>query len=147
MFDFHVTDRPLQILLAEDNPGDIWWTKHILNECGIHYHLSVVENGEDVLNFLNRTGRFSSSPQPDLLLLDLNLPRITGHELLARIDPSVSICIVTGSVMERQKVITLFKFDARCYLIKPLECRDFIKATCVFEHLRPWLPSAHDPLD
>lgn len=134
-----MADRPIQILLAEDNPGDVWWTKHVLGECRIKHHLSVVENGEDVLNFLNRTGRFSASPEPDLVLLDLNLPRITGAELLARIDPSIAVCIVTGSTMDRHRILNMFKIDARCYLVKPIECEDLIKATCVFEHLRPWL--------
>ena len=77
--------RPIEILLVEDNPGDVRLTKELLKESKIRNRLTVVDNGEDALVFLRRGAKYSNATAPDLILLDLNLPRLNGREVLQRL--------------------------------------------------------------
>ena len=80
-----------EILLVEDNPGDVLLTQEAFREGGLTHRLSVAENGEEALKFLRREDKFKNAPQPDVILLDLNLPKMDGRELLAALkqDPAL----------------------------------------------------------
>ncbi len=131
-------DRPVEILLAEDNQADAKWLRLILSEVGIQYRLSHVTDGEQALNFLLKQPPFADAPDPDLVLLDLNLPRYTGLEVLDKLNDGVRrpICITTGSPLERDTVLKQFKMFAPCYIIKPIDARKLIEAFHCFDHLK-----------
>jgi CheY-like chemotaxis protein len=123
--------EPLDILLVEDNPGDIQLTRIALEEGKICVNLSVVEDGEAALQFLHRQGIYTSAPHPDVILLDLNLPRKNGHEVLAEIkaDPSlrrIPVVILTTSQAE-EDVLKAYNQAANCYITKPVDFNQFIK--------------------
>jgi two-component system, chemotaxis family, response regulator Rcp1 len=120
-----------QILLVEDNPGDVLLTREAFEEGRLAHNLSAVGDGEEAIHFLRREGKFSKAPRPDVILLDLNLPKKDGRELLAEIkeDPSlrfIPIIVLTTSDAE-QDVWRAYKLHANCYLTKPIEVDDFIR--------------------
>lgn len=123
--------RPLQILLVEDNPDDVDLTIEALRESGFAEPLHVVEDGVEALDFLHRRGNFAGALRPDLILLDLNLPRKSGHEVLAEIksDPSlrrIPVVILTTSAADAD-VTRCYELAANCYLTKPVELDDFFQ--------------------
>jgi CheY-like chemotaxis protein len=115
------SSKPIEILLVEDNPGDVRLTQEVLKDGKISNHLSVVEDGAQAIEFLCRTGRFPDAPRPDLILLDLNLPRKDGREVLAEIK--------LNEHWRRIPVIVLTAYDlhANCYITKPIDLEQFIK--------------------
>ena len=132
---------PVNILLVEDNPGDVLLTQEAFSEGRYLPRLSVVEDGEEALTFLRRLGIYSDAPRPDLILLDLNLPRKDGRELLAEVkeDPDlryIPIIVLTTSNAE-QDVRRAYKLHANCYLTKPLDMDDFLKKVRSIEEF--WL--------
>ncbi len=123
--------EPFEILLVEDNPGDVFLTQEAFREGRLAYRLSVVEDGEEAMRFLRREGRHSKAPQPDLILLDLNLPKKDGRELLGEVkmDPElrqIPVIVLTTSKAE-QDVAKAYKLHANCYLTKPIQMDDFLK--------------------
>ncbi len=121
----------VNILLVEDNPGDVLLTREAFREGSYFPQLSVVEDGEEALQFLRRAGQYANAERPDLILLDLNLPRKDGRELLAEVkqDPElrqIPIIVLTTSEAE-QDVRRAYKLHANCYLTKPLEMDAFMK--------------------
>lgn len=122
---------PIDILLVEDNPGDVLLTQEAFKEGHYSPRLSIAEDGEEALEFLRRQGRFANAPRPDLILLDLNLPKKDGRELLAEIkqDPAlreIPVLILTTSEAD-QDIRRAYKLHANCYLTKPLDMDTFLR--------------------
>lgn len=120
----------VEILLVEDNPGDVRLTQEALKEGSLDYSLSVVGDGEEALDFLYRRGGYESSPRPDLILLDLNLPKRDGREVLAEIKEDanlrrIPVVILTTSEAE-QDVVQTYDLHANCYITKPVDLNEFI---------------------
>jgi CheY-like chemotaxis protein len=116
--------RTLEILMVEDNPGDVRLVTEVVSEAKLHARLSAVRDGEEGLAFLRREGKYAQAPIPDLVLLDLNLPRKDGRELLAEIkrDPHLRhlpVIVLTTSRAE-QDILKSYDLHANCYIIKPL---------------------------
>ena len=123
-------NHQFEILLVEDNPGDVLLTQEAFREGRLAHRLSVVEDGEDAMHFLRQEGRHADAPRPDLILLDLNLPKKDGRELLAEVkgDPvlrHIPVIVLTTSDAE-QDVWRAYKLHANCYLTKPVQMDDFL---------------------
>ena len=121
---------PIEILLVEDNPGDVELTREALHDGKVHMNLSVVNDGVEALAFLRREGTYAGSPRPDLILLDLNLPRKDGRAVLGEIkqDPSlrhIPVVILTSSQAE-QDIVRAYDLHANCYVTKPVDLDQFI---------------------
>jgi CheY-like chemotaxis protein len=121
----------VEILLVEDNPGDVRLTREALRDGRIHTHLSVAADGEEALAFLRRQGRFGDAPRPDLILLDLNLPRRSGREVLAEIKRDdtlrrIPVVVLTTSAAE-QDVLASYDLHANCFITKPVDFDQFIR--------------------
>jgi CheY-like chemotaxis protein len=135
---------PIEILLVEDSPDDIALTTEALRDGKVRTHLSVVEDGEEVMAFLRRQGGYAESPRPDLILLSLNLPRKNGHQVLAEIkaDPDlkhIPVVMVTCSSYEKD-VLQAYNCHANCYITKPVDLDQFIEMVKSIENF--WLSSA-----
>jgi chemotaxis family two-component system response regulator Rcp1 len=123
-------DRPIEILLVEDNPGDVRLTVEALKEGKVHNNLNVVNDGMQAMAFLHREDEYSEAPHPDLILLDLNLPKKDGHEVLTEIkkDPTlkhIPVVVLTSS-KDEQDVIKTYNLHANCYITKPINLEHFI---------------------
>ncbi|CAB1369476.1 response regulator [Denitratisoma oestradiolicum] len=123
--------RPAEFLLVEDNPGDVRLTQEALRECKLRNNLSVVGDGVEALAFLRRQGKYASAPRPDVILLDLNLPKKGGREVLAEIKADSSlrripVVIITSSEAE-QDVLSSYDLHVNCYVNKPVDLDQFIK--------------------
>lgn len=130
MSDPRRSRRPIEILLVEDNPGDVRLTREALKEGKVLNHLHVVDNGEDAVAFLRQRGDFDDAIRPDLVLLDLNLPRKTGHEVLEDIkgDPElrrIPIVVLTSSEAETDIARSYDRY-ANAYITKPVDLDQFI---------------------
>jgi CheY-like chemotaxis protein len=124
------TGSPIEILLVEDNPGDVRLTVEGLNEGKVHNNLHVAKDGVEALAFLRKEGDYSDAVRPDLILLDLNLPRKDGREVLADIkaDPdlkTIPVVVLTTSRAE-QDVLHSYQLQANCYITKPVDLEQFI---------------------
>ena len=133
--------RPIEILLVEDNPGDVRLTQEALTEAKVINNLSVVDNGVDALLFLRQEGRYSGAARPDLVLLDLNMPRKDGREVLAEIKKDdklkrIPVVILTTSEAE-EDIIRSYDLHANCYVTKPVNLDRFIKVVQSIEDF--WL--------
>ena len=129
--------RPIEILLVEDNPGDVRLTQEAFKEGKVRNLLSVVYNGEEAMDFLHRDGRFASAPRPDIILLDLNLPRKDGREVLAEIKADsdlkrIPVVILTTSQAESDLIQT-YDLHANCYIVKPVDLDQFINVVKTIE--------------
>lgn len=123
--------RPVEILLVEDNPGDVRLTEEAFKEGKLSNNLSVAGDGVEALAFLRQEGEYASSPRPDLILLDLNLPLKSGHEVLREIksDPAIRripVIILTTSSAE-QDILSTYDLHANCYITKPVDLNQFMK--------------------
>ena len=124
--------QPIEILLVEDDPGDVLMTQEAFNDYKIANRLSVVSNGEDAIAYLRKQGRFAGVATPDLVLLDLNLPRRDGREVLLDIkgDPNlrrIPVVILTTSEAE-EDVIAAYDLHANAYVRKPVDFDQFVAA-------------------
>ena len=133
--------RPIVILMVEDNPGDVRLTVEALKEGKVRNILHTVEDGEEAMKFLRRQDPYTKSPKPDLVLLDLNLPKKNGREVLAEIkeDPNlrrIPVVILTVSEAE-QDIIKSYNLHANCYITKPVNLDQFIKVVRSIEDF--WL--------
>ncbi len=120
----------IEILLVEDNPGDVRLTQEALKDSKILNNLNIVEDGMEAMAFLRREGKYTGVPRPDLILLDLNLPKKDGREVLKEIkeDPilrRVPVVILTTSRSE-QDIIKTYDLYANCYINKPVDLDQFI---------------------
>lgn len=124
--------RSIEILLVEDSPSDVMITQEALREARLLNEITVVEDGVQAMAFLRREGHYASARQPDLILLDLNLPRKSGREVLAEIksDPALKIIpvIVLTTSSAEQDVLQAYELHANCYIVKPVEFANFVVA-------------------
>jgi CheY-like chemotaxis protein len=131
----------IEILLVEDNPGDVRLTMEAWKEGKIRNNLHVAEDGVEALSFLRREGKHAQAARPHLILLDLNLPRKDGREVLAEIkdDPAlkhIPVVILTTSKAE-QDILKTYDLHANCYITKPLDMDQFIRVVRSIEDF--WL--------
>lgn len=123
--------RPADFLLVEDNPGDVRLTREALKSHKVQNNLHVVTDGEEAMAFLRKQGKYGDAPRPDIILLDLNLPKKDGREVLAEIksDPglkTIPVVVITSSEAE-QDVIRSYNLNANCYVTKPVNFDQFVK--------------------
>jgi len=121
---------PIEILLVEDNPGDVRLTVEALKDGKVSNRLSVVGDGVEAMAFLRREGRFANAPRPHLILLDLNLPKKDGREVLAEVkqDPNlkrIPVVILTTSQAE-QDILRSYELHANAYITKPVDFEHFM---------------------
>ena len=121
----------VEILLVEDNPGDVRLTQEVLKDGKVRNNMSVVMDGVDAISFLQQTGEYAGAPRPDIILLDLNLPKKDGREVLAEIkaDPdlkNIPIVVLTTSSAE-QDIFRSYDLHANCYITKPVDLDQFIR--------------------
>jgi CheY-like chemotaxis protein len=133
--------RPVEILLVEDSPSDTELTVEALKQAKVRNHLSTVEDGMQAMEFLRRQGPFAGAPRPDLIMLDLNLPRKNGREVLAEIkaDPdlkTIPVVVLTTSRAE-QDVLRAYQLSANCYITKPVDFDQFLNVVRSIESF--WL--------
>jgi two-component system, chemotaxis family, response regulator Rcp1 len=125
-----VQSKPVEILLVEDNPGDARLVVETLKEGQIRTHLNIVRDGVEALAFLRQQGRYTQALRPDLILLDLNLPRKDGREVLAEFKADenlkiIPVVVLTTSQAE-QDILTSYSLHANCYISKPVDLEQFI---------------------
>ena len=130
MINGSTAGRPIEILLVEDNPGDLRLTIEGLNESKVRNNLHVARDGVEAMEFLRREGQHAGPVRPDLILLDLNLPRMDGREVLSEIksDPklkTIPVVVLTTSRAE-QDVLRSYELQANCYITKPVDLEQFI---------------------
>ncbi len=121
---------PIEILLVEDNPGDVRLTIEALKEGKVSNKINVVMDGMDAMAFLHREGKYKDAPVPDLILLDLNLPKKNGREVLAEIKVDsklkhIPVVVLTTSQAEKDIIMT-YNMHANCYITKPVDFDQFI---------------------
>jgi two-component system, chemotaxis family, response regulator Rcp1 len=139
--------QPVEILLVEDNPGDVRLTQEVLKDCRIQNHLNVVDDGEKAIAFLYRTPPYNHAPEPKLVLLDLNLPRRGGLEVLKMIKTSealrhIPVIVFTTSQAE-EDIMSAYNLYANCYITKPIDLEQFTKSVKSIEDF--WLAMVQLP--
>lgn len=125
-----VMDKSIDILLVEDNPADVRLTQEAFKETRIPNRLHVVRDGAEALAFLEQAGRFTNAPRPDMILLDLNLPKKDGREVLAQIKQKpefkrIPVVILTTS-NEEEDISHTYDHHANCFITKPAELDEFL---------------------
>ncbi len=123
--------RPVEILMVEDNPGTVRLTQEVMRESKVRNTMHVVHDGVEALAFMRQQGRYATAPRPDLVLLDLNLPRKDGRETLSEMKSDedlrrIPVVILTSSRSE-EDVLRAYNLHANCYLTKPIGLEDFVK--------------------
>jgi CheY-like chemotaxis protein len=123
--------RPIEILLVEDSPSDTDLTLEALKDFKVRNHVSVVEDGVLALQFLRRQGPYAEAPRPDLIMLDLNLPRKDGREVLDEIKKDdnlrlIPVVVLTTSRAD-QDILQSYQLNANCYITKPVDFNQFLE--------------------
>jgi chemotaxis family two-component system response regulator Rcp1 len=123
--------NPIEILLVEDNPGDVRLTREALKDAKVLTSLAVASDGVEALAILRKQGKYSNASTPDIILLDLNLPKMNGIEVLAQIKEDdalkqIPVVIVTSSKAE-EDVAKSYNLHANCFITKPIDFDQFIK--------------------
>ena len=141
--------KPVEILLVEDNPGDVDLTMEALENSKIRNTVSVAGDGEEAMAFLRRTGKHTAAPRPDLILLDLNLPKKDGREVLAEIKADedlkrIPVVILTTSQAE-EDILRSYNLHANCYITKPIDLHQFLHVVKAIEDF--WLTIVRLPPD
>jgi CheY-like chemotaxis protein len=142
-----MTGRPIHVLLVEDSPGDVRLTREAMRHAKVHNELHVARDGEEAMAFLRREGAYAGMPTPDLVLLDLNLPRKDGREVLAELKDDdelrrVPVIVLTTSAAERD-VLESYDGHANAYITKPVDFERFIEVVRSIENF--WLSVVHLP--
>ena len=125
------TPPPVEILLVEDDPGDVLMTQEALSDAKLVNNLHVVDNGEEALTFLRQEGPYAEAPRPGLILLDLNLPRVDGRQVLAEIKADESlrripVVVLTTSEAE-EDILRSYDLHANAYVTKPVDFESFVR--------------------
>jgi two-component system, chemotaxis family, response regulator Rcp1 len=141
-------NRPVEILVVEDSPEDVYLLREVLEELQVQAQLYVVEDGEPALTFLHREGRYATAARPDLILLDLDLPQKPGLKVLEEVsaDPSlrrIPLIVLSGSEAE-QDIVRSYELSANCYMTKPTDLEQLRHK--VHEIKEFWLTVADLPL-
>ncbi|MFG0330338.1 MAG: response regulator [Phycisphaerales bacterium] len=141
------TARPVEILLVEDNPGDVRLTREALLDAKVVNNLNVVSDGEKAIQFLLQENGYGGAPVPDLILLDLNLPRKGGREVLEEIKSheqlrAIPIVVLTTSTND-EDVLSAYQLHANCYITKPVDFDQFLRVIRQLENF--WLSVVHLP--
>ena len=139
--------KPIEVLLVEDNPADVRLTQEALRDSSPNVHLNVARDGVEALEFLHHQGQFDNAPVPDLIVLDLNLPRKNGREVLSEVkaDPDlhkILVLVMTTSRAE-QDVQKAYALNANCYITKPMDLDEFLRIVKAIEEF--WLHTATLP--
>jgi CheY-like chemotaxis protein len=139
--------KQIHILLVEDNEGDILLTREALEEAKILIELSVVRDGKEAIDFMNREGQYSNAGLPDLLLLDVNLPKKNGHEVLKYLKENgnlkhIPVIMLTTSSSEKDINMSYNNY-ANCYITKPVEVNDFLSVVATIENF--WITIVNLP--
>ncbi len=133
--------RPIDILLVEDSPADVRLTREALKEARVLNTLHVVQDGMAALAFLRREGQYAGSPRPALVLLDLNLPKMDGREVLAKIKQDESLkripVVVLTTSRAEEDIIRSYDLHANAYITKPVDLAQFLNVVRSFEEF--WL--------
>ena len=124
-------NQPIDILLVEDNPGDERLTREALKEGKVYSNLHWVKDGVEAMAFLRREGKYAAAPRPEIILLDLNLPRKDGREVLEEVKADdrlrrIPVVILTTSKAE-EDVLRTYNLHANCYVTKPVDLEKFIE--------------------
>lgn len=140
---------PVEVLLVEDSPGDIRLTQEALRAAKVRNNLHVVMDGIEATSFLRREGKHGNAPRPDLILLDLNLPKKNGQEVLAdiKLDPrlrTIPVVILTTSADE-EDVLKSYQLHANCYVTKPVDLDQFLRVIRAIDNF--WLTIVKLPRD
>jgi CheY-like chemotaxis protein len=122
---------PIEVLLVEDSPGDVRLTREAFKDAKVHINLHVATDGVEAMEFLNREGKHSAVPRPDLILLDLNLPRKDGRQVLEEIKKnpvlkSIPVVILTTSASD-EDILRSYRLHANCYITKPVGLDGFLE--------------------
>ena len=141
--------KAIDILMVEDNPGDVRLVQEALNDAKVRNPMEVVQDGVEALAFLRRTGQYANAPRPDLILLDLNLPRKDGREVLAEIKADerlrrIPVVVLTSSAAELD-ILKAYNLHANAYVTKPVDLDQFIKVVKSIEDF--WLEIVKLPPD
>ena len=140
-------NRPKQILLVEDNPGDVRLTQEALTEGKLSSNLEVVIDGQQAIEYLHRKGPYADAIRPDLILLDLNLPKKDGREVLKELKTDGNLKRIPVVVLTTSKapedVLQAYGLNANCYIAKPIDLEQFIEVVRSIEHF--WLSVATLP--
>lgn len=128
----------VKILLVEDSPGDVRLTKEALKDSKLYNNLNVVPDGVEAIAFLRRQGNYANAPRPDLILLDLNLPRMDGRQVLQEIKSDdnlkrIPVVVLTTSASETDIFIT-YNLHANCYITKPVDFSQFMSVVKSIEN-------------
>jgi chemotaxis family two-component system response regulator Rcp1 len=131
----------IEILLVEDNPGDVELTREALNAAKVSNRLHVVDDGAEGVDFLFKRGRFADAPRPDIILLDLNLPKKDGRQVLSEIkaEPGLAqipVVVLTTSQAE-EDIVRAYQLHANCYISKPVDFNQFLRIVASIEEF--WL--------
>ena len=129
--------KPIEILLIEDNPGDVRLTKEVLMEGKVRNNLQVVGDGVEAMAFLRRENNYAEAPRPDLILLDLNLPKKDGREVLQEIKADhqlrrIPVVVLTTSAAD-EDILRSYELRANCYITKPVDLNQFIRVVRTIE--------------
>jgi chemotaxis family two-component system response regulator Rcp1 len=127
----NIMGRPIEILLVEDSPGDVRLTQEAFKESKVKNRFYAVSDGIEALAFLRKEGKYVNTPRPDLILLDLNLPKKDGRQLLAEIKPDenlkrIPVVILTIS-QAQEDILKTYDLHANCYITKPVDLDKFLK--------------------
>ena len=140
--------QPIEVLHVEDNPGDVRLTKEALKGSNLRCRINVVEDGTEALHFLRREGRHANAVRPNLILLDLNLPKKNGREVLKEIKTDLDLkripVVVFTSSNSEQDVLRSYDSHANCYITKPIGINEFPKVIHSIESF--WLRVAQLPM-
>lgn len=141
MMEMSAAVRPIEILLVEDNPGEARLTIEALKEGKVKNRLCHVRDGEEAMAYLRKEGKFADATRPDIILLDLNLPRKDGREVLAEVKSddelkAIPVVILTISKAE-EDILRTYRHHANCYITKPIDIDQFLKVMRTFEDF--WL--------
>jgi CheY-like chemotaxis protein len=144
-----VSGRPIEILLVEDTAADVRLTLEVLKDGRVNNSVSVARDGVEAMAFLRKQGDYANAPHPDIILLDLNLPRKDGREILAELkeDPDlrrIPVVVLTVSKAE-EDILKSYNLHANCYITKPVDLDQFIAAVRSIEHF--WLTIVTLPTD
>jgi CheY-like chemotaxis protein len=136
-----IAAKPIEILLVEDSKGDVGLIEEVFEEAKIRNNLHIAEDGEEAIQFLNNKGQFLDAPRPDIILLDLNLPKKDGREVLEEVKgddnlKNIPIVVLTTSKAE-EDILRSYNLHANAYITKPVDFNQFLKVVKSIEDF--WL--------